>query len=179
MIQSLLEERFKLKIHRETRELPVYVLTTGKNRPKLKQAVGPAVVKTAAGESVVYPGGMYSMFARPSTDGTPGRRLEFKNSTMQKLAHSLAIFVDRPILDGTGLKGEFDFTIEYEVDATAPGGDSSADLTNPIGKMLAGPGIGGPALFTAIQEQLGLKLESTKAPVEVLVIDRLERPSEN
>lgn len=119
------------------------------------------------------------MLAKQSADGAPGRRLEFKASTMQKLAESLAIFVDRPILDRTGLKGEFDFTIEYELDLTAPGGDASADLSNPMGKMLAGPGIGGPALFTAVQEQLGLKLESTKAPVEVLVVDRLERPSEN
>ena len=104
--------------------------------------------------------------------------MEFKASTMQKLADSLAIFVDRPILDRTGLKGEFDFTIEYEVDPSAPGGDTSADLSDPMGKMLAGPGIGGPALFTAIQEQVGLKLESTKA-VEVLVVDRLGRPSES
>ena len=178
MIRSLLEERFKLKIHRETRELPVYALTTGKNRPKPKPAVGPAVVKTAASESVVF-GGMYSMLAVQSPNGDPTRRMEFKASTMQKLAHSLAAFVDRPILDGTGLKGEFDFTIEYELDLTAPGGDASADLSNPMGKMLAGPRIGGPALFTAIQEQLALKLESTKAPVEVVVIDHLERPSKN
>jgi bla regulator protein blaR1 len=105
--------------------------------------------------------------------------MEFKSSTMQKLAENLGTYFDRPILDRTGIKGEFDFTLEYEIDLTAPVGDPSADSTHPAAKLFAGPGIAGPALFTALQEELGLKLEPTKAPVEVLVVDHLERPSEN
>ncbi len=80
------------------------------------------------------------------------------------LADTVASVLDRPVLDRTGLQGDFDFTIEYERDIDAPGTELP---------------FAGPAMFTAFQERLGLKLESTKAPVEVLVIDHIEKPSEN
>jgi uncharacterized protein (TIGR03435 family) len=100
MTQSLLEERFKLKVQRETKELPVYALIVGKNRPKLKEATGPAVVKTAAGESVVFPGGLYSVRKMPSQDGNPSLRMQFRSITMQKLADGLKIYVHRTRPDG-------------------------------------------------------------------------------
>jgi uncharacterized protein (TIGR03435 family) len=84
---------------------------------------------------------------------------------MQELAESLSRVTARPVLDRTGLKGEFDFTIDFEKDPDAPDG-SYAQLA-------------GPSLFTALQEQAGLKLEATKGPIDVLVIDHVEKPSEN
>jgi uncharacterized protein (TIGR03435 family) len=85
------------------------------------------------------------------------------NHSIQELADTLSSMMDRPTLDRTGLPGKFDFTMEYEKDPDARGYLSLV----------------GPAMFTAFQEQLGLKLESIKAPVEVLVIDHIEKPSEN
>ena len=155
MIRSLLEDRFKLAIHRERRDLPAYALTVGKNGPKLtKNETNP--------------------------NGLPG--LLFKglgmlpavNATMADFAGVLQTAVlDRPVVDRTGLQGRFDFTLNWTPD------DSQF---RSMGVQVPPPpadGTGPPGLFTAIQEQLGLRLESVTAPVEAIVIDRVERPSEN
>jgi uncharacterized protein (TIGR03435 family) len=174
MLQSLLEERFKLRFHREIRDLPVYALTVGKSGLKLERTTGPRLVQSSDGGSVAI-SGMVGRRLTPSLNGNPTMKMSFSDSSMQQLVDGLAGYMDRPVLDRTGLKGNFDFTIEYEVDPSAPGGDSSGGPPNVFG----GSGIAGPALFTALQEQLGLKLESTKGPVEVLVIDHVEKPSKN
>ncbi len=155
MIRSLLEDRFKLAIHRERRDLPAYALTVGKNGPKLtKNETNP--------------------------NGLPG--LLFKglgmlpavNATMADFAGVMQTAVlDRPVVDRTGLQGRFDFTLNWTPD------DSQF---RSMGVQVPPPpadGTGPPGLFTAIQEQLGLRLESVTAPVEAIVIDRVERPSEN
>ncbi len=155
MIRSLLEDRFKLTIHRERRDLPAYALTVGKNGPKLtKNETNP--------------------------NGLPG--LLFKglgmlpavNATMADFAGVMQTAVlDRPVVDRTGLQGRFDFTLNWTPD------DSQF---RSMGVQVPPPpadGTGPPGLFTAIQEQLGLRLESVTAPVEAIVIDRVERPSEN
>ena len=174
VLQSVLEERFKLKLHRETRDLPVYALTVGKSGMKLKRTTGPRLVQSFDGSSVST-SGMTGRRLTPSLNGNPTMQMDFTDSSMRQLVDGLAGYMDRPVLDQTGLKGNFDFTIKYEIDASAPGGDSTGGPPNVFG----GQGMAGPALFTAMQEQLGLKLESTKGPVEVLVIDYVERPSEN
>ncbi len=102
------------------------------------------------------------MFTAPN--GVPMVRMTVVNQSMQEVAEGLAFFLNRPVVDRTGLSGKFDFELEYD-----------ADRDNP----LFGEQMRGPALFTAFQEQAGLRLDSTRAPVEVIVVDSIQRPSEN
>jgi uncharacterized protein (TIGR03435 family) len=146
MTQGMLADRFKLVLHRETRQLPVYALIVGKNGPKI-QAVEP-------GQS--------------GTNGGPGH-LQATRIPMQKLCDLFARMTGAPVTDETGLKGVFSFTLDWTPDET---------------QRLAAPdepaGASGASLFSALQDQLGLKLEGRKGPVEVLVVDRMERaPTEN
>jgi uncharacterized protein (TIGR03435 family) len=151
MLQALLADRFRLKLHRETKEVPVYALTIGKKGPKFKKA------DEAEEASVRF---------HPSVqaNGQEMIQLLVKNSSMQDLVELYAKFMDRPVIDRTGLKEKYDFSMDYEADADAPG---------PFAKLI------GPALFKAFEQQAGLKLEATKGPVEVLVIDHAEKPSAN
>jgi uncharacterized protein (TIGR03435 family) len=91
-------------------------------------------------------------------------KLIVQNSSIQQLTDLLSIFMDRPVLDQTGLTDKYDFTLVYEANADAPGAMTA---------------VTGPGLFTAFQEQAGLKLEATRGSVEVLVIDHVEKPSAN
>lgn len=153
MLQALLADRFKLSVHREMKQLPVFVLTIGGKGPKLKKTEGT---------------GNPSLIFHPSAQPNGDQRFQLvaKNSSMQELTDLYSRFMSRPVLDRTGLKGRFDFTMTYAADPDAPG-------------LLPGDEFAWPALFTALQEQLGLKLEATKGSVEILVIDHVERPSEN
>lgn len=158
LLQSMLEDRFQLKAHRETKELPVYALEVAKNGPKLKatniQSAGPCTIR-----------------------GT-GEGNRYQGCTVAILASYLPLAVGRVVLDRTGLEGRYDFTLEYAdqdsaaVSSVPTGGGAASD--NPLP-----PAPSGPSVFTAVQEQLGLKLEATKGPVDVIVIDHIERPSEN
>jgi uncharacterized protein (TIGR03435 family) len=155
MIQTLLTDRFKLTFHRETRELPIYAITVGTGGPKLTK-------------NDSNPNGLPGLFFRglgvlPAT-----------NATIGDLAGVLQTAVlDRPVVDKTGLQGRFDFMLRWTPDETQFSGlgvrvpPASNDPDAP------------PGLFTAFQEQLGLKLDSTRGPAEVFVIDRVERPTEN
>ena len=150
MLQSLLKDRFQLTVHQEQREFPVYALILGKGNPKLKPAEGKAETRLA-----------------PSGPG-----LMFKSTSMSALAAFLANLgpVDgRPVLDHTGLSGTFDFTLTI---SDAQAGALAPDETKRSIRDW-------PSLFADLQEQLGLKLESQKAPTEFLVIDRVAKPSEN
>jgi uncharacterized protein (TIGR03435 family) len=149
-LQALLEDRFNLKLHREMKQLPVYVLTVGKSGAKLR---------AAAGADNAPP--LWGLTGKPN--GEAAVWLKGKNTSMAQFADSLASITGRPVLDQTGLKGNFDFAMEYASDPNAPGATPFA----------------GPDMFTAFQEQLGLKLDAARAPVEVLVIDRVEKPSAN
>jgi uncharacterized protein (TIGR03435 family) len=162
MLQSLLAERFNLKIHRESKEGPVYFLTIGKNGPKLQEA------KTGNALAV-------------NADGTPARyRIQIGpesktyawSTSMKSFADFLARQVSRPVLDKTGLTGIYDFTLDWVPEAPPT---SSPDAANG----LTLPGVPGASLFSALQQQLGLKLEPGKSPIEVIVIDHVERPSGN
>jgi len=147
MMQTLLTDRFKLALHRETRELPAYALVVAKGGLKVHLAEVP----DAMGQNP------FSM---------PGRgRLLGTQVSPAMLAKALASQLDRSVEDETGLKGVFDFTLEWEPDTQSTGVDDEAPSAN-VGS--------GPSLFTALREQIGLKLEPRKAPVEVFVIDRIE-----
>jgi bla regulator protein BlaR1 len=155
MLQSLLEERFKLALHREIKEEQVYELTVAKGGPKLKEV------------------------ADPGKGGQQGMRMG--RGQLIGMAAPIAILVNvlsqqlgRSVIDKTGLAGKYDFTLTYTPDAaqSAAFGPPGPDAPPP-------PDPNGPSIFTAIQEQLGLKLESAKGPVDVLVIDHAEKPGAN
>lgn len=157
MIQKLLADRFKLSYHHESRELPVYVLTVGKNGPKLKRSEA---------DPSALPGIGFRGFGN----------MPVHNVTMTDFAALMqGSVLDRPVIDRTGLKERYDFVLRWTPD------DSQFIGMRPPGAALPGTGRpdAPPSLFTAVQEQLGLKLESTKARVDVLVIDHVEMPSAN
>ena len=152
MLQALLGDRFQLTLHRETKELPVYALVIAKKGPKLQE--------THPGDN--DPTGMTFGWGLLKGEGVPIALLVRHLSRQQ---------LDRPVVDKTGLTGKYDFTLKWIPDdrRTPTVGQQGTDDTPPPG----------PSIFTAIQEQLGLRLEPQKGPVEVLVIDHVERPSEN
>jgi uncharacterized protein (TIGR03435 family) len=179
-VQSLLADRFKLKVSRAAKELPVYALVIAKNGPKLQES--------KPGDT--YPNGIKRPDGRPAGVGnvwmTPGHLtgqgipINFVSSDdgapPRSLVQLLSLFLGRTVLDETGLKGSYDINLQWTPDqraAAMPMGPSSgADAAPP-------PDSSGPSIFTAIQEQLGLKLEPAKAPVEVLVVDAVQRPGAN
>jgi uncharacterized protein (TIGR03435 family) len=169
MLQALLADRFKLTVHRETKELPIYSLSVAKGGPKLHEA--------KPGDT--YPNGIKGPDGRPAPPGAHlirmGRgELTAQGLGMDQIAHLLTQQTGRTVVDNTGLKGNYDFTLHWTPDQSAtplsgPGASPDASTSSESG----------PSIFTAIQEQLGLKLESQKGSVEILVIDHVERPSEN
>jgi uncharacterized protein (TIGR03435 family) len=165
MLQTLLADRLKLTIHRETREFPVYFLVIAKNGSKLQHAKpNDTYANGVKGRGDVMGPGM-------STSSTPfSSSITAQGIPISTLLSSLARPLGRPVLDKTGLSGNFDFTLKF---ATArPGPDETLN-----GRPWPDSDL--PFLFEAIQQQLGLKLESGKGPVEVIVIDHVERPSGN
>ncbi len=154
MVRALVVDRFGLVFHREEKEMPIYALVPGKNGPKL-----------AASE----PGSQNSLMMSRG-------KLEGKNMKMGDLARILTNPLGRTVVDKTGLTGDYNFTVEWTPDGNenmTPKG-MPAEAPKDVASMPEGPSI-----FTALQEQLGLKLESQKGPVEMFVVDRAERPSAN
>ena len=157
MFQTLLADRFNLKFHHEQKQMSVYELVVGKSGPKIK-------------ESTARPDKDPSLLIEPSTPRAA--KLPARNATMAQFASLMQrVVMDRPIVDKTGLSGKYDFDLEWTLDGTQQGRGlpplpQGADADSK------------PDIFSAIQ-QLGLRLESAKALVEVLVIDHVEKPSEN
>lgn len=142
MTQALLAERFKLAVHRESKVLPAYGLVVAKGGPKLKE------VEAGKGSSM----------------NTDNNHLTASHTNMERLADFLARRMDRPVVDETGLKGAYDFELEWAAEEK----EAKSDEKSP------------PTLFTALQEQLGLRLQAKKMPLETLVVDHVERlPTEN
>jgi len=147
LMRKLLEQRFGLKVHKETKELAVYAITVGKGGEKISPSAGDPNGTPSENEN--SNGGIVTM--------------RMTNMTMAEFAPDLAFFLERPAVDQTGLTGRYDLQLKWTADESKAPTDGTAP----------------PGMFTAIQEQLGLKLEPAKAPVEVLVIDAVERPSAN
>jgi uncharacterized protein (TIGR03435 family) len=157
-VQALLADRFQLKLHRETKDLPVYALVIAPTGSKLQ-------VWTEGGT------GGPSLSVRRDEAGNSeivGRRLP-----LSSLLRVLSRQVRRTVLDKTGLKDDYDFKITYAPDLALQPEFAAAEADS------LSAGGGGPSLFTALREQLGLRLEAQKGPVEVLVIDSIQRPSGN
>jgi uncharacterized protein (TIGR03435 family) len=156
MLQKLIVERYKLTFHRAKKELSVYVLAVAKSGPKMTKSAGD-------------PNGLPGLFFR----GRLGD-LHVNNANMGDFVGLLQNAVlDRPVVDQTGLAGRWDFNLNWTPDDSQFSG---------MGAKIPPPADGAnqpPALYTAIQEQIGLKLDAAKAPADVMIIDHVEKPSEN
>jgi uncharacterized protein (TIGR03435 family) len=139
MLQAMLADRFALKAHRETRDLPIYELTVAKSGSKMKQTT-----PDSSGGSANYASG----------------KVTAHQISIESVAANLSFAVGRVIVNKTGLEGGYDFALDY-----APDGADASDTR--------------PSIFTALEEQLGLKLEPARGPVDVIVVDQIERPTAN
>lgn len=165
MLLPLLEDRFGLKYHHETKELQVYTLVVAKSGPKMAES------KPVTGDAKDMP----KLMMRMSGEGLS---LEGGEVSMEGLAHTISMQLGATVVDKTGLTGHYDLALHWVPEqgmrmgpkgpegGPEPGGGSSTSPT-------------GPSLVTAIQEQLGLKLEAKKEPVDVIVIDQVSQPSPN
>jgi bla regulator protein blaR1 len=177
MMQALLEEHFHLKIHRERREGPLYFLTVARGGPKLHPFT--------EGSCTPYP------FTSPAPPLQPGQKYcmvlagllkngrwhaEAQGATLDDFSKQLLLIFDRPVINRTGITGKFDFYVEFSREGTK---FATMPLIPNDGPSPASDPTGVPSIFTAMQEQLGLKLESGRGPVDRFVIDHIERPSEN
>ncbi|HKD06790.1 MAG TPA: TIGR03435 family protein [Bryobacteraceae bacterium] len=151
MLRRLLADRFMLKAHPEKRQLPVYAFTVADGGIRMKPAIG---------------GSTPSVIFKPITPrgGSMATQLISVNSTVQEIADLYAKFMDRPVVDMTGLTGRFDFTVQFDVDPDASG---------PFGAVTSN------TLFGAFEKQAGLKLRATRGPVNVLIINSVARPAAN
>ena len=173
MMQSLLAERFHLTVHFETQTVPALAMVLAKAEkpgPQLRpHADGPPCESAPSSDKNVFPQvcDVYSMTLQPNRMHRAGSR----NTTMEALAGAIPSFgsVSRLVVDRTGLSGTFDFTLEWLPESNGP--------VPPSGD--AQPEASGPTFLEALNEQLGLKLESIKAATQVLIVDRVERPSAN
>jgi uncharacterized protein (TIGR03435 family) len=140
MLQSILVDRFKLKIHHEIKEGPIYALVIAKGGPKLKE----------------WPAGQ-----RPMGVSWSDKRIDIRGGPIERLVFCLSDGVDRTVVDKTGLTGIYDISLKWTPDSPQAAPDA------------------GPSLFTAIEEQIGLELVSTKGPVDTIIVDHAEKPSED
>jgi len=150
MLQSMLADRFQLKVHHETRDLPIYELVAAKSGLKMTESPG----KTNSGWSM----------GNGSFQG--------KAVPIDSFVFSLSNEVSRLVVNKTGLKGNYEIALKWAPDEMR----ASADASNAASSSSADSG---PSIFAALEEQLGLKLVSSKGPVDVIVVDHIERPSQN
>lgn len=168
MLQLLLSDRFALKVRSETKEGPVYLLSVRKNGSRMQDAKPDAAVQLAGPDGTGITGVI--RLERGSSGST---KAIATSVNIPYLTRYLSQLLRRPVLDKTGLTGIYDFTLDFVPDAgRTPVSSATDDNTLP-------PDPGGASIFTAIQQQLGLKLEPGRGPVETLVIDHVERPSGN
>lgn len=155
MLRTLCEERFQLRTHRDTRNLPVYDLVPDRNGPRVprtRDADATRTVQVVAGS------------------------LRLTNATSATFASQLSYSLARPVIDKTKLSGAFDFALQWTPVPGEDGGPTTAGLTPSAGEPPPTT-LEGASIFTAIREQLGLRLNATRGPVDVLVIDHVEKPS--
>jgi uncharacterized protein (TIGR03435 family) len=203
MLQNLLAERFKLTVHRETKELPMYSMVVNKSGPKMKESPeisaeeeakdptpppipnGPPKMGPDGFPNIPFPsGGRGGMFMMMTPFGT---RLLAQRQTMQQLAERLSSELSKPVTDATGLKPKYDFTLTYAREGLNNSGMMILGPPPPPPPGEGGRGRGEPSdieplqtIFAAVQSQLGLKLEPKKGPVDLLVVDHMEKtPTEN
>ena len=146
MLQALLADRFKLVVHHESRDLSAYTITQAKNGTKLRTTQG----------------------GRENSLSFQGNKLAFRNYSIAALAKFLSSLpsIDHPVVDATGMEGNFDFEISVDAEGNGPDAVKRAMLE-------------WPSLFTDLDQQLGLKVEARKGPIDTIVVDRIEKPTPN
>jgi uncharacterized protein (TIGR03435 family) len=172
MLRSLLAGRFRLVVHTETRQMPIFVLETARRDRALGPTLRESDAKCRAEARSFVPGGPPGPSPACGDFRLGARALAARGMTMPGLARLLSGRVDRPVFDRTGLDSAYDLELQWSSDlglSQAPPGSAGAGELTPDGL----------SLFTALQEQLGLRLEATRGPVDVVVIDRAQMPSEN
>jgi len=158
MLQTLIVDRFHLQIHHESKEMTVYALVVGKNGSKLNPHTG----------EPAQPEERFQM--RPGS-------LSVKQLGIAALVRQLTLQVGRTVIDKTGLTGVYDFTLKWTPE---PGQGGPESIGLPPDPQLPPPSdSNGPSIFTALQEQLGLRLDAKKGSVDIIVVDRAEKPDEN
>ena len=182
MIRALLAERFKLVVHTETKDSPIYALVLARSDGKL----GPALKKSETDCAPVFGAARGRGPMPPPGPPAPGEpmscgirigpgNMAVGGAPLSQVANSLGMFAGRIVQDRTGLTGNYDFNLTWTPD-NMPQRPPGAPDVPPQNGVAVDPN--GPSLFTAVQEQLGLKLDSQRGPVELLVIDRAEKPVE-
>jgi bla regulator protein BlaR1 len=173
MLRTLLSDRFKLTVHTESREAPIYALVVARNDGRLGSQLRKASIDCeAAGTVIPAPDATATVIPELKPEEQNRCQLEVggeivgRGQRLSALARTLSLFADHPVVDRTGLIGGYDFELRFPELNTGPDGAGAG----------AGPVTG---IFTALQEQLGLKLESIRGPLDFIVIDHVERPSEN
>lgn len=185
-MQSLLADRFNLKAHEETREAPIYALVVANQSGKLGAKLTPSLANCAGRArgrgNGPAPGQQIQPGARPECGimNGPGKVMG-GGMTMAQIANTLSQFAGRTVVDRTGVSGEFDFDLEFTADpglrGRGPGGGLPPAAPAPGSERVVDPAA--VSIFTAVQEQLGLKLDSQRGPVPVLVIDSVSQPTDN
>jgi uncharacterized protein (TIGR03435 family) len=173
MLQALLEDRFKLKIRSQTREIPVYFLTVAKSGIKLKPLAEDTCKATdslsssdsATDRAAIHCG--LTRYGRAQRDRPAF--VEYHGMSLDQICANLIQVLDRPVINKTGVPGVFHFHLDFAPDGTIP----------KYAPAVPDDPTGGASIFTALQEQLGLRLETARGTGEFLVIDGVERPSEN
>jgi uncharacterized protein (TIGR03435 family) len=191
MLQNLLADRFKLKLHKGSKEAPIYELVVAKGGIKMKEAAQ-AAAAPAEGAGGPPPGppsrGKDGLLKTPhrqlGIQATVNGRMRMQGdaATMARLTEILAIVLGRPVVDKTGLTGAYDVTLDFSPEGMGPGPKGPAPGEGPGNPAEAPPNSNdsGPTIFTALQAQLGLKLESRKRSVDLLVVDSVEKaPTKN
>ncbi|MBV8842798.1 MAG: TIGR03435 family protein [Bryobacterales bacterium] len=199
MLQKLLADRFKLAVHREMKEQPVYALSVDRNGPRLKPAAtnspatkdsdeklnspqGPLQARQIDGHLVVTQGPWGPMRMSRTESGQQAPEIEMLSVTMPLLADAMTQFMDRPVIDKTGLEGAYEIWI-WAQDMEPFMATKFAALKGsrpPSGDPAAASDPAGGSTIFKNMEKLGLKLERTKLPVEILIVDHLEKtPTEN
>ena len=170
MLQSLLADRFQLKVHRETKEVPIYALVAAKNGLKVPAAKEGGCTEFKPGDKLPPPpSGRGSGGLPPTPCGgffMSPNHLEGGKISMMQLVNALSNILGQPVADKTGFNGTFDVSLDFSPEGTALFRGAQADDSRP-------------SIFTALQDKLGLKLESQKGPEQILIIDHAEKPTEN
>jgi len=194
MLQSLIAERFHLASRRETRMLPVYMMVAAKNGPKLKESAppgdgdaapfaAPRLAKGADGLPDLPPGTTLGRSYEVVLAGSDGivYKLWARGEAMPQLADRLSAVLNRPVIDRTRLEGRYDFTLAWSIESAggfvARKGPPPDEIESSSAPVLSDPGL---SIFTALPAQLGLRLESGRAPIQMLIVTAAERnPARN
>jgi uncharacterized protein (TIGR03435 family) len=190
MLQNLLADRFKLKVHKGSKEAAIYELVGAKGGPKLTEASQTAVASSeaAGGAPPEPPRGKDGMLRTPhgqlGIQGTANGRMRMQGDavTMARLTEVLGMVVGRPVVDKTGLTGAYDVMLDFSPEGMGPGpkGPAPGEAGGNPAEAPRDSNDSGPTIFTALQEQLGLKLEARREAVDLLVVDSVEKvPTKN